>query len=51
MIICVCKNINDNTVETYKRENKNLKQLAQDYELCSGCKKCLSTFKTKFKES
>ena len=50
MIICICKNVNDNTVEQYKKEKKSLKQLATDYEICSGCKKCLSSFKEKFKQ-
>ena len=50
MIVCVCRNINDKVVEEYKKENKTLKDLNKDYEICTGCKKCLSTFKRKFKE-
>ena len=50
MIICVCNNISEKKVVEYKKENKNLKTLTQDYAICgSGCKKCLPYFKQAFK--
>lgn len=50
MIICVCKNISSNTVRDYKEKDKSFKSLVQDYEVCSGCKKCLPYFKEEFKK-
>jgi len=48
MIVCICQNVNDKTVEQYKQEGKTLKDLASDYNICSGCRKCLSHFKETF---
>lgn len=50
MIICICKNVSSNTVREYKDQGKSLKDLVQDHEVCTGCKKCLSYFKEEFKK-
>lgn len=51
MIICVCNNLSDKIVKEYKKDDKRLKDLVQDYGICcSGCKKCLPYFKEGFRK-
>jgi len=44
MIVCICRNINETTIDNDAKNGYNLKRIVQKYD-CTTCKKCLPSIK------